>query len=64
MKEYLDYADILTDTQVAAVATLDDGWLLTFNRAKLLALVEKMDNDKFIIFIKSSEKTMEKGGQN
>lgn len=65
MKDLLEYINSLTDNQVAAVATLDDGRVFTFNRGKLRDLLDKMEaSEKFVIFVKSSEKAMEKGGQN
>ena len=52
-----EYIQTLMNHSGVAVVTVDDGWIFTFNRQTLQALIDSApDKDSFMIFVKSSAK--------
>jgi hypothetical protein len=47
----IDYLRALVETQGVSVATVSDGWLFTFNKQKLLSLLNGLEDSKHIMIM-------------
>lgn len=55
-----EYLNAILKTQGVSVATVDDGWVFSFTKEKLVSLMEGLEEREILtIFVKSREKSRE-----
>lgn len=55
-----EYLNTILKTQGVSVATVDDGWVFSFTKEKLVSLMEGLEEREILtIFVKSREKSRE-----
>jgi len=52
---YAEYLTTLLKTQGVAVATVSDGWVFTFTKEKLQAVLNGTEEANIMIFVKNSD---------